>query len=414
MLKTIHRATCRRVRRKFWLNIHLYLGLIGGAVLVVIAITGSILVFYIELQELLNHEQIVISNAGSSSRDRQSLSQLVAAAERAKPPGSRFFKVYYPRNDRVAYKFLYFTEGKRAGVHGDGYYIFIDPYTAHATGVLLWHPTGTDGESSYLERPFISLIMQLHYNLLLGRTGMFGVGILGVVMVLFVLSGLLLWWPLTGRLRQALFPRKPYSKVRINFLLHSLGGFYFSIILIAVLFSGVSMPFREQVNVIVKLLSPATVRGNAFEAMANASYRSDNSRGKIPLEYTEVESIALKHDAAGQLWMLNAPQSSTDVFKVQKLDVHQSGTLGYREYVIDQYSGEILDTYVAGTGSAGDIFWDLQWPLHSGHAFGWIGRTLVFLSGVVCLVLYVTGVIRWLQKRRARAKQAERLAAETS
>jgi uncharacterized iron-regulated membrane protein len=413
MPETIRRATCRRTRRKFWLNIHLYLGLIGGAVLVVVAITGSILVFYIELQELLNQEQIVVSNAENSSRARQSLDQLVAAAERAKPPGSRFFKVYYPRNDCVAYKFLYFTDGKHAGNHGDGYYIFVDPYTAQTTGVQLWHPKGTDGKSSYLERPFVSLIMQLHYNLLLGSTGMLAVGILGVVMVLFVLSGLLLWWPLTGRFRQALFPQKPYSEIRINYLLHSLGGLYFSIILIAVLFSGVSMPFREQVNVIVKLLSPATTRGNVFEAMANTSYRSNSARGQIPLEYAKVESVVLKNDAVGQLWMLNAPQSSTDVFKVQKLDVHQWGVLGYQEYVIDQYSGKILDTYVAGTGSAGDIFWDLQWPLHSGHAFGWIGRTLVFLSGIVCLILYVTGVIRWLQKRRARAKQAARLATQT-
>jgi uncharacterized iron-regulated membrane protein len=30
------------------------------------------------------------------------------------------------------------------------------------------------------------------------------------------------------------------------------------------------------------------------------------------------------------------------------------------------------------------------------------GRILVLLSGVACAVLFVTGIIRWLQKRRAK------------
>ena len=51
--------------------------------------------------------------------------------------------------------------------------------------------------------------------------------------------------------------------------------------------------------------------------------------------------------------------------------------------------------------SAGETFLDWQWPLHSGKAFGWVGRILIFLCGLACPVIYMTGVIRWLQKRRA-------------
>jgi uncharacterized iron-regulated membrane protein len=48
-----------------------------------------------------------------------------------------------------------------------------------------------------------------------------------------------------------------------------------------------------------------------------------------------------------------------------------------------------------------DVFMQWQWPLHSGQAFGWTGRILVFITGLICPVLLVTGVIRWLQKRKA-------------
>jgi uncharacterized iron-regulated membrane protein len=101
--------------------------------------------------------------------------------------------------------------------------------------------------------------------------------------------------------------------------------------------------------------------------------------------------------------MLNAPKDREDVYKVMKRDVTEVGWfIGYRDFAVDQYSGEILKAYDSGTGSAGDVLLDWQWPLHSGHAFGWAGRILVFLGGLACPVLYVTGLIRWLQKRRAK------------
>lgn len=57
-----------------------------------------------------------------------------------------------------------------------------------------------------------------------------------------------------------------------------------------------------------------------------------------------------------------------------------------------------------------DVFLQWQWPLHSGRVFGWTGRILVFISGLLCMLLYVTGVIRWLQKRKAKKSRREKLA----
>ncbi|HAP42064.1 MAG TPA: PepSY domain-containing protein, partial [Nitrospira sp.] len=49
-------ARDRRVRvwRTWWVQAHLYLGLIVGALLVVFGLTGSILVFFQEIDEWLN------------------------------------------------------------------------------------------------------------------------------------------------------------------------------------------------------------------------------------------------------------------------------------------------------------------------------------------------------------------------
>ena len=52
--------------------------------------------------------------------------------------------------------------------------------------------------------------------------------------------------------------------------------------------------------------------------------------------------------------------------------------------------------------TAGDEFFAWQYPLHSGKAFGLIGRLLVLLGGVVTLWLCLSGIKLWWRRRRER------------
>jgi uncharacterized iron-regulated membrane protein len=169
------------------------------------------------------------------------------------------------------------------------------------------------------------------------------------------------------------------------------------------LFSGVYFNLPDRVNVLIEPFSHLT-RPNAWEGLPSQTYRSILRPGRKPIGPAAAEAAADRLYPSGRLWMLSAPKGEDDIYYVWKRDVEELGPfIGYREFVIDQYSGELLKVYDSGTGSAGDVLMDWQWPLHSGQAFGWPGRALVFLSGLVCPVLYVTGIIRWLQKRKANA-----------
>ena len=52
----------------------------------------------------------------------------------------------------------------------------------------------------------------------------------------------------------------------------------------------------------------------------------------------------------------------------------------------------------------------LQWlyPLHNGEAFGLAGRIIIVIIGLAPLLLYVSGIIRWQQKRDAKMKRLAR------
>lgn len=384
-----------KLRRRWWLQVHLYLGLFIGFFFTVVGLTGSIAVFHLELQSLLNPEFQIVSAPPAGKAAYHGLDEIISVAETVRPVGSRFAKVYYPRHEEIAFKLLYFVHAPEQGNDGDGYYVFVDPYTAKVKGVQLWHPNGR-----FWERPLISFIMNLHWCLLMGKTGGIVVGILAVMSVFSVLTGLIVWWPLTGKFRQALTFKRNAGAVRFNFDLHKTTGFYSIIVLLPVLFSGVYFNLPDEVNTVVRPFS-ALERRNAFDGISSDVY-SSKPEGRQPLTPGQIEAIVQQRYPDGKLWILKMPTKKNGVYKIKKRGVIElSRFVGYRDIAVDQYNGQILKVHDSGAGGAGDVLLDWQWPIHSGHAFGWPGRILVLLSGLACPILFVTGVIRWLQKRKA-------------
>jgi uncharacterized iron-regulated membrane protein len=67
-----------RKARKLWLAVHLWIALIFGGVVVMIALTGSALVFYLEIDRLLNPELEIAAAPGerqSAGSDERQLAR---------------------------------------------------------------------------------------------------------------------------------------------------------------------------------------------------------------------------------------------------------------------------------------------------------------------------------------------------
>ena len=83
---------------------------------------------------------------------------------------------------------------------------------------------------------------------------------------------------------------------------------------------------------------------------------------------------------------------------------HGDGGLGNPWLYYHGRDGSYAGNDVPGTGSAGDIFLQAQFPLHSGRLFGLAGRVLVSLLGAVVALLSVTGIVIWARRRRTRSR----------
>jgi uncharacterized iron-regulated membrane protein len=376
----------RRARtwRDLWLDVHLYLGLVVGA----LGLTGSIFVFWQEIEEWLNPSVLTVAvpiTGQAGEKGYRPLGQILAAAEQSAALESRMTQLIGPRTHEGV--FAVYTELPSKAWQR----IFVDPYTARVTGVRDF------GAYEWVPRYFIDVLFALHFALFLGENGMILVAVAALFLLLSLITGLIVWWPLAAKWRQVFAIRRPTTPVRLNFDIHKTFSLYTCLVLGSVLLSGIWMNWNEPFVWVTQMLSPAT-RGPAQVPTSTPII------GQAPISVEQALAIATTHYPEGRLYVMVVPADPTGVFLVSRKDVPGlSAFWSERMVAIDQYSGEILNVRdPTSRHSAGETFLDWQWPLHSGQAFGWSGRLMVFLIGLACPVIYVTGVRMWWRKRRAK------------
>jgi uncharacterized iron-regulated membrane protein len=135
--------------------------------------------------------------------------------------------------------------------------------------------------------------------------------------------------------------------------------------------------------------------------------------GVPSLTAEEAVAIAQRQFPEAEFNHLHPPDKANGVYGVYEVALLQATevqrTYGRTVVYIDRYSGDVLAVSNPDDFTAADVFYAWQFPLHSGEAFGMVGRWIVFASGLTPAVLYVTGFLLWWRKRRARERQQGRI-----
>lgn len=380
----------REVLRRAFLRIHQLIGLFAGAMIVLAGLSGSVLAFREDIDEALNaplmRVEVPVRAAAHSPEE------LLSAAIAALPPEAKAERLTMPRHAGAAAVVTYMLESDDL----DSYFyeLFVDPYTAAVKGQrLILH-----GEDQF-SQPLIQIIAAFHWTLLLGVNNSYVLGVAGILVFFSVLVGLYLWWPANGDWRLGLKVKWGASAERVAYDIHRSVGAYAAAILLVMLSTGVAMIFKPQTRAVVSLFS--SVRADRDTG------KSDPAPGRSPIGVNAAVALADGVFPDGRLHRVLLPGTPGGVYVVGKQsDDEPNRTKTYRNVSIDQYSGKIVHVQDRKTFSAGETFLEWLFPLHTGEAFGEIGRPLVFLIGLTPFALYVTGFLRWRQKRRARNRSA--------
>ncbi|MCP5117471.1 MAG: PepSY domain-containing protein, partial [bacterium] len=202
-------ANWLRNPKRVWLRralfqVHLWSGLILGLIFVAVSVSGSVLIFWNDIEEWRHPELRQVEATG----ERLPLDKLYAAVS-AEYPEAAFRSVVLPDGPESAVKFSLAQEGGPRG----GSTVHVDPYTGKILGSL-----NSGGEARLWWHQF-------HGNLLLGRDGRLYNGYLAIVASLMCLTGVVIWWPGFGKIGRALIIGLNGGWKRINWDLHNVFGF---------------------------------------------------------------------------------------------------------------------------------------------------------------------------------------------
>ncbi|MEM8899075.1 MAG: PepSY-associated TM helix domain-containing protein, partial [Bacteroidota bacterium] len=214
--KTAKRTVKQKIKKVFgWL--HLWVGLISGLVVLISMLGATVFVWEEELTDWYYDELVFADTVGEEVLPA---SQLYAAVKEAYP-GKKFRGLQAYRPAGRNFTMVSYKRAENPGwtwASGIEHYIvvFINPYSAEVAGHI------------DMKKDWITLSRFLHQNLLLNRkVGEEIVGAAALMMIFLALSGIYLWWPKNMRmLKQRIKIKWDASFKRVNWDIHSVGGFY--------------------------------------------------------------------------------------------------------------------------------------------------------------------------------------------
>lgn len=369
--------------RRLWLKAHRWIGLTVGLLFVLIGLTGSVLVFDHAIDEWLNPELLLTSGSGQE----RSVEELIAAAETAFAGSGPVVHANSVTGPRVANGVwtVWFASGTAPDLKFTA--VHVDPYTAQVTGQRVW------GED------LLSWIYRLHFRLLAGETGAAIVGFTGMLLLVSILSGIVLWWPLWKNSWRSAFAIR--GGVRFQYDLHKTVGIVSALLLIVIAFTGVFMEFPEWVKPVVTIFSEETLPPEGL--------KSEQTDGESAITVDQAMAIAQQRFPNASFDHLHPPVDSAGVYEVALLQPGEiQSSFGRTQVYVDRFTGKILEVRIPKDFTAADAFFAWQFPLHNGEAFGLVGRWVVLFTGLMPAVLYVSGFLVWWRKRKSKRRQQTR------
>jgi len=378
----------RRRTFKYWIGqLHLWLGLASGLVVLIVSLTGCLFVFQKEISEALHEEWFFVRSSGvaGATLPLGELKGKAAAVLGSDRPVSNI--ITWSRPDRT-WEFMAYKENDSALTYfGEIEYfqsVYINPYTGAVAGVRDYK---TD---------FFNVVKYIHWSLLLStRYGQPIVGWSTLVFVVLLVTGLVLWWPRrwTKALRDRSFRIKwKASFKRVNYDLHNVPGFYSLLPALVIALTGLVFSFRWVGGFFYFVAAGTTAQPQV------AASRSDTTLlvTADPLERALREArLRLPSAARYMVSRTTGREGVVYLYAYWGKEVYYD----YDVLQFDQYSGALLHHRPDREKNAGEKLVGMNYDIHVGAIAGLTGKIIAFIASLVCASLPVTGFLIWWGKK---------------
>lgn len=387
--------------RKLFLTLHLWLGLASGLIMLIVATTGALYVFEEELRDAFQSHLLYVRKESPESASVKASEVMVImkrAAEHEKIQQIRFRSL--EENSPQAAAILVFTKSRHI--------YSLNPYSGLVMGVR------------DMKSDIISIIVELHTELLLGRVGMKDVGeqiVKWNVLIFFVmlLTGIILWIPVNMRFARDVLKNALRSSFRVNWRgnavkrshdLHRVAGFYAFAMMLLVAWTGIFWTFDS-------------VEDSVYAAFGEKKVFEEKPSSLKPTQKTSsAEKTALLDRAywevlrygSPQLVNIQIPPKETDALRVLVRYPYRF-IRKQSVFYFDQYAGNLIKSDLHENYTTPDKIRVSNFDLHTGRMFGLPSKILWFMAALFTASLPITGTTLWwkkLQRKRRKKSTSEK------
>ncbi|MDF2455366.1 MAG: PepSY protein [Cytophagaceae bacterium] len=373
-------------------QIHLWLGLASGLVVVILGITGCLYVFIDELEPVVYKEHLVVEQQATAPLPINFLKAAAQVAIGKEYPITRFeipgeadrsYKFYASKRDDKA--LTYFGEVIYS------YNAYVNPYTGEVLKV----------ENGKYE--FFNLVVTLHYDLFLQKLGKQIVGWSTIIFILLLISGIVLWWPKnkSAAKQRVWFRWKETTQwKRKNYDLHNILGFYTMILALIIALTGLVWAFPWFNDSVQFLANGGKTIEKQKPALSDTTLLSLRSDLDLSIQHVRAQVPVANY------YFINLPKENKSTLSIF---ASGQGSERYRftSFQFDQYSGALLKKESFDDKSSGQKLRSMNYDIHVGSILGLTGKILAFLASFVAAGLPITGLYIWLNKKKNNKKQSK-------
>jgi uncharacterized iron-regulated membrane protein len=353
-------------------QIHLWLGLILGPLVGIVCLTGAIVVFRYELNRVTTPGTAYVQPQGA----RLTLDELTARIQAA-APDHKISQAGWEAGPGAAWNF------RAASPEGHRIHTFINQYTGEITGRDDYHDK------------WMQWFFDLHAYLLAGDTGEFLNGFVGLATVILSLTGLIVWWPGRAHWLFGFTYLWGAGWKRQNYDLHKVVGFYTSLAVAFVAFTGVYYAFPSVYKRATEKATGTTVTIGNPKAATRWSDRHVAMEAYLRL--------AEEAQPGARAISMSFPQKAGDPVTVRTMEERDWHRIGLNYVYLEPADGRIIRNDRFSDVTTGTKAILLMYPLHFGRFGGrWGSQTLFYgvmaayvLIGLSPFALMVTGLLMY-------------------
>lgn len=349
--------------------LHRWVGLTFGCILVLAAITGTLLVVAKPLDAALHPELF-----NSSGPIRAPLQPVVSRLRTEFGPQAAF-NVRIPADGGQSLQVA--ISGPWAGT------VYVDA----ATALDLGRRAADEG--------FFNTLFELHSTLYAGDTGRATLACAALVYCLLLVSGLVLWWPRSWQHAFAVRHRLG-SMVALRDLHRAAGAALGWLVLVSVV-TGAYMAWRPLANWVTYLSEAQVAASPPMKTVSDAM--------AVPATIDAAVQRALEHWPGAKASVVHVPARSVSAARIRMRLPDDPHPIGMSTVWLDPLSGSVRQARRWSELEAGSRAFSIIYPLHAGSLFGVATLLLTFIAGLGLAGLGCTGIWTWCQRRFKRLKK---------